>query len=76
LIFEDHDVGDMHFDNEAEALPAFDRYSTSWTSALFSTVERDTELRDRIEREIVELGDRIATSRASSSSAMAAIVTP
>lgn len=40
LKFEDADVGDMHFDDQAEAMAAFDKHSMGYTCTLFSTVSR------------------------------------
>ena len=39
LKFEDTDVGDMHFDDEQEALAAFEKYQESWTCTLFGVVD-------------------------------------
>lgn len=39
LKFEDPDVNDMHFDDEAEALIMFARHSMNWTCTLFGTWE-------------------------------------
>ena len=39
LIFEDADVGDMHFDDELEAHEAFERYDDHLNCTLFVTTE-------------------------------------
>lgn len=39
LKFEDADMGDMHFDNESEAMRNWDRAKDNWTCTLFVTAE-------------------------------------
>lgn len=40
LKFEDADKGDMHFDDEAEALRMFFRCDVAWNCTLFVTAEK------------------------------------
>lgn len=39
LKFDDRDMGDMHFDNEGDAMRAWDRAKDNWTCTLFVTAE-------------------------------------
>ena len=39
LKFDDPEHGDMHFDNEDQAMRAFDRAKDNWTCTLFVTAE-------------------------------------
>ncbi len=40
LIFEDAEVSNMYFDNEVEAVEAYERYNSSWNMTLFATFPR------------------------------------